>query len=334
MRLRIAVCGTRWLVPIPSAGAPVSESGASAAAGRVAPASRRRSGALPGAARSTSSTVMRPAGPVPRIADASSPRSPSRRRTAGLKPPPGARARRGRSGGPGRRGERRGGRDRLDAAEQLTGGDLLLLVLDDLAQHARAGRGDFDGDLVGLDLDERLVLGDALADLLEPAQDLRARAFGLLRGSPDFDAAAHRKAHRLASHCMDWVMRPTSGSAASSSTGLWGLGMSGMASRSIGASRLKKLSCARLAAISAPKPAVRLSSCTMRQRWVFSTEACTAALSQGDRVRRSSSSTSTCERAQASSQRSTMAPQLTTVSSVPARSSRAWPKGTTNSLPG
>ena len=108
-------------------------------------------------------------------------------------------ARRSHSGGPGRRGERRRGRARLDAAEQLTGGDLLLLVFDDLAQHARAGRGDFDRDFVGLDLDERLVLGDALADLLEPAQDLRARAFGLLRGSPDLDAAAHRKAHRLAS---------------------------------------------------------------------------------------------------------------------------------------
>ena len=49
------------------------------------------------------------------------------------------------------------------------------------------------------------------------------------------------------------------------------------------------------AAISAPKPAVRLSSCTIRQRWVFSTEARTAAWSHGESVRRSRSSTSTCD---------------------------------------
>src|SRR5439155_803587 len=102
-------------------------------------------------------------------------------------------ARRSRGRGPGRRRGLGGCRDRVNAAEQLPGGDLLLLVFDDLAQHARAGGGDFDRDLVGLDLDERLVLGDPLADLLEPAQDLRARAFGLLRGSPDLDAAAHRR---------------------------------------------------------------------------------------------------------------------------------------------
>src|SRR5882672_2866055 len=85
MRLRTAVCGTRWLLLSASAAAP----GGATLAG----ACRRRSGALPGAARSTSSTVMRPAGPVPRIADGSTPRSLSRRRTAGLNPPAAAGAR-------------------------------------------------------------------------------------------------------------------------------------------------------------------------------------------------------------------------------------------------
>src|SRR6267378_451269 len=86
MRLRTAVCGTRWLLLSASAAAP--DDGAT-----LAGACRRRSGAPPGAARSTSSTVMRPAGPVPRIADGSTPRSLSRRRTAGLNPPAAAGAR-------------------------------------------------------------------------------------------------------------------------------------------------------------------------------------------------------------------------------------------------
>src|SRR5882762_3871894 len=86
MRLRTAVCGTRWLLLSASAAAP--DDGAT-----LAGACRRRSGAPPGPARSTSSTVMRPAGPVPRIADGSTPRSLSRRRTAGLNPPAAAGAR-------------------------------------------------------------------------------------------------------------------------------------------------------------------------------------------------------------------------------------------------
>src|ERR1700730_416552 len=85
MRLRTAVCGTRWILLTASAPVP----GAAALAG----ACRRRSGALPGAVRSTSSTVMRPARPLPRTADGSSPRSLSRRRTAGLNPPAAAGAR-------------------------------------------------------------------------------------------------------------------------------------------------------------------------------------------------------------------------------------------------
>src|ERR1700704_1444711 len=85
MRLRTAVCGTRWL--------PLTAPATAAGAALLAGACRRRSGALPGAVRSTSSTVMRPARPLPRTADGSSPRSLSRRRPAGPNPPAGAGAR-------------------------------------------------------------------------------------------------------------------------------------------------------------------------------------------------------------------------------------------------
>jgi hypothetical protein len=50
------------------------------------------------------------------------------------------------------------------------------------------------------------------------------------------------------------------GSTASSNKGLCGLGTSGMARRSMGASRSKKVSLASTAAISAPNPAVIVSS--------------------------------------------------------------------------
>ena len=43
----------------------------------------------------------------------------------------------------------------------------------DLGQRAAGGRGDLDRDLVGLELAEHLVLGDGVADLLEPGRDGR-----------------------------------------------------------------------------------------------------------------------------------------------------------------
>ena len=57
-------------------------------------------------------------------------------------------------------------------ADLVADGGLVALGLQDLAQRARLGGGQLDGDLVGLDLHERLVLGDGLALLLEPAADL------------------------------------------------------------------------------------------------------------------------------------------------------------------
>ena len=42
---------------------------------------------------------------------------------------------------------------------------------EDLGEHAGCGRGHLGVDLVGRDLEERLVLGDSVADLLQPADD-------------------------------------------------------------------------------------------------------------------------------------------------------------------
>src|SRR5207247_2249627 len=54
-----------------------------------------------------------------------------------------------------------------------------------VAQHARSRRLDLDGDLVGLDLDDRLALLHRLARRLEPAQDLAGLLRQLERGHDD-----------------------------------------------------------------------------------------------------------------------------------------------------
>src|SRR5436305_113145 len=61
----------------------------------------------------------------------------------------------------------------VDLPEQCADGDRLAVLGDDLAQRAGRGRGDFDGDLVGLKLDQRLVDRNRIAGLLEPAADGR-----------------------------------------------------------------------------------------------------------------------------------------------------------------
>src|SRR5262249_6321602 len=123
------------------------------------------------------------------------------------------------------------------APEHFPGGDLFLLLLEDLAQDARAGGRHLHGHLVGFDLDQRLIERYRLADLLEPAQHLAARALGLLLGrAPAEESGRHGRAHRLARCRSACTMRALVGTAASSSTGLCGLGTSGIASRSTGAS--------------------------------------------------------------------------------------------------
>ena len=75
----------------------------------------------------------------------------------------------------------------LNAPQQLTRIDIVLFALEDLVENAGAGSGDLNGDFVGLQLDQRLVQHHALADRLQPAQQLGARAFGLLGGGADFE---------------------------------------------------------------------------------------------------------------------------------------------------
>src|SRR2546426_81007 len=57
----------------------------------------------------------------------------------------------------------------IDLTEQRTHRDRLAVLGDDLAEHAGGRRGHLDGDLVGLELDQRLVDRHGFAGLLEPA---------------------------------------------------------------------------------------------------------------------------------------------------------------------
>jgi hypothetical protein len=96
------------------------------------------------------------------------------------------------AGGPGGRGRggQRGlvqllalGEDDRDVGADLDGRALLR---EDLAQHAGSGCRDLGVDLVGRDLEQRLVAVDLVADLLEP---LRNRSLG--------DGLAHLRHHDL-----------------------------------------------------------------------------------------------------------------------------------------
>ena len=78
-----------------------------------------------------------------------------------------------------------------------------------------------------------------------------------------------------------------------SSTGENGTGQSGAAIRFTGASRSSNASSAIVAAISPPKPPVRLSSCSTTTFEVLRTLSSTASLSHGITVRRSTISTET-----------------------------------------
>jgi hypothetical protein len=59
-----------------------------------------------------------------------------------------------------------------DDHERSADRDELTLLDEDARDRPGRRRGDLDRRLVGLDLDERIVLGDRLADLDEPAGDL------------------------------------------------------------------------------------------------------------------------------------------------------------------
>ena len=69
--------------------------------------------------------------------------------------------------------------------------DLVLFLLEDLTQHAVGGRWDLDRYLVRFQLDQRLIARHPVARRLEPAQDPRPRALGLLRGGVNVDTGVH-----------------------------------------------------------------------------------------------------------------------------------------------
>ena len=193
------------------------------------------------------------------------------------------------------------GVDHRDAGADRDG---LALGGEDLGDHARRRGRDLGVDLVGRDLDDRLVGLDLVADLLGPARDRALRdahahlrhddvdggsgAHGLFFGCgvcstsgglvDDQYACSFRAAARTSSTC---------GMNAFSSGGENGTGVSGAASRVTGPSSDSKASSAIVAAISAPKPPVRVSSCSTSALLVRVTEASTASLSHGMIVRRS-----------------------------------------------
>ena len=118
---------------------------------------------------------------------------------------------------------------------------------------------------------------------------------------------------------------------ACSSTGENGTGQSGAVIRRTGPSRSSNASSAIVAAISAPKPPVCVSSWSTSAFDVLRTLSSTASLSQGMTERRSTisieiPSPSSCSAASAAV--CTIAPQVMTDTSSPSRCRRALPIGT------
>ncbi|EME96437.1 ABC transporter ATPase, partial [Streptomyces mobaraensis NBRC 13819 = DSM 40847] len=146
-------------------------------------------------------------------------RGGSRSRGSGRGSRSGGRGSRGRGGGGGRSGTR--GTDHGELGADL--GDLVLAD-DDLQQDAGGGGRDLGVDLVGRDLEQRLVLGDLLADLLQPAGD---GALG--------DRLAQRGQHDVGT-----------GGAGGRGSGGGGLGRGGRSGRGLGGGRRGGLGGGRL----------------------------------------------------------------------------------------
>src|SRR4029079_4410355 len=143
-----------------------------------------------------------------------------------------------------------------------------------------SGRGrDLDRRLVGLDLDQRVVLGDLLALLDQPAGDLAlGQAFAEVR---ELELVRHQnssKRRRAAA-----TTRSTDGMYASS-IDQYGYGTSNPVTRSTGPRRSRIAFSATTAANSAPKPATRGASWTITTRPVFATDASNVSSSSGFRV--------------------------------------------------
>src|SRR5919108_3595759 len=184
------------------------------------------------------------------------------------------------------------GRDLLalfaDDRDPLADLDLLALAGEDLEQHAARVGLDLLGHLLGVELVERLALLDAVALLLQPADD---RA-GL-------HALAEPRQRHLRGHYLPTVRLIAASTSAAcgttncSITGAKGSGANFAPTRSIGASSQSKAWYWTTAAISAPKPIRVTASCATTARFVFCTDATIASSSSGCSVRGSMISTET-----------------------------------------
>src|SRR6185437_8185375 len=184
-------------------------------------------------------------------------------------------------------------------------------------------------DLVGRNLEQRLVGLDLLALLLEPLRDRPLGDGDAHLGHDDVDGGF--SGHQYSANSLSpATTSSTCGMNAFSSGGENGTGVSGAVIRFTGASRSSNASSEIVAAISPPKPPVCVSSCRTRTFEVFRADSSTACLSQGCSVRRSRISTETPSPSSccaASSAVQTIAPHVITETSSPSRCTRAWPKG-------
>src|SRR5262249_59186494 len=139
-------------------------------------------------------------------------------------------------------------------------------------------------DLVGRDLEQRLVGGDGLAFLLEPLRDRPLGDGDAHLRHDDVDRLGRRHQYSATSR-IPATTSSTCGMNAFSSAGENGTGVSGAAMRFTGASRSSNASSEIDAAISAPKPPVRVSSWRTITFDVLRADSSTAALSHGITLR-------------------------------------------------
>src|SRR4029078_11283665 len=158
---------------------------------------------------------------------------------------------------------------------------------EDLLQDAARWAWHLGVDLVRGDLEERLVGGDRLALGLEPLRDRSLGDGHAHLGHDDVDCGSRGGHQYSASSLTPATTSSTCGMKDFSSGGENGTGVSGAAMRLTGASRFSKASSPIVAAISAPKPPVCVSSWRTSAFDVFSNEASTFSLSQGAHARRS-----------------------------------------------
>src|SRR5205085_610280 len=178
--------------------------------------------------------------------------------------------------------------------------------------------------------EQRLVGLDLLTLLFEPLDDRALRNGHAHLRHDDVDRLGGGHQYSANSRSAD-ATSSTCGMNAFSSAGENGTGVSGAAMRFTGASRSSNASSAIVAAISAPNPPVRVSSCRTSAFEVFRTDSSTAALSQGMTLRRSTISTDTPSESSCSAASAavcTIAPHVSTETSSPSRCTRAFPIGT------